>query len=290
MQTRIITKWVVTVFLIGFVLLAYGAPVSRVTNFVDGQVLTASQLNGEFNNVIGGVNSINNAQIATNAQIAPSKIAATIKGDAIERDGTTGALSVKTDDTTVEISGDNVQIKDNGVTLAKMADNSVDTAELVDGAVTTAKIEDAAVTQAKRAALGQQISSSSGTGYSNATASFTDVTNLSVTITTTGRPVFIGMIGDGSSSVQLTSGGGGIITGNLRMLEGANTLFTSQLNQNIGASGDPAATLRFPCSAFSTVFVGTAATYTFKIQGAGGVNFNTTTLSVNNCKLVAYEL
>ncbi len=270
---------------------AIAAPVSRVTNFVDGNVLTASQLNSEFNNVISGVNSITDAQIASGAAIAPSKISAVIKGTSIARDGTTGALSVKTDNVGIESSGDNLQLKDVGVTAAKLATNSVQTAKIVDLAVTTAKIADGAVTQAKRAALNIQTSSGSGTGYSNATATPTDVTNLSVTITTTGRPVFIGMIGDGSSSsaVQLSSTGG-ILTGSLFILEASTQISDNILNATYASSSAPAVNKRHPCSSFNIIYTPAAGTYTYKVQANGGVNFNTTTISVDNCKLVAYEL
>lgn len=57
--------------------------------------------------------------------------------------------------------------------------------------VDTAAIQPLAVTRAKQAAVGQQISSSSST-YTTSSASFTAITNLSVTITTTGRPVVVG--------------------------------------------------------------------------------------------------
>lgn len=56
--------------------------------------------------------------------------------------------------------------------------------------ITTAKIADANVTRPKLVAVGQQISSSSGVATVTGT-SIVDVTNLSVTITTTGRPVVI---------------------------------------------------------------------------------------------------
>lgn len=147
MRTRLtVNKWLLTVILMAGAF-AVAAPVSRVTNFVDSNVLTASQLNSEFNNVLGGVNSINNAQIATNAQIAPSKIAGTIKGSGIERNGSTGALSVKTDNVTLEVSSDNVQIKDDGVTNAKIANDAVNTDQLADGAVTLDKIASAVLQQ-----------------------------------------------------------------------------------------------------------------------------------------------
>lgn len=115
------------------------ATISRIYNFTDGQILTAEQLNNEFNNVVNGVNSIDNDNIATGANISPAKISSAIKGSGITRNASTGALSVNPDDTSIEISADEVAIKDLGVTTGKI--NT--------GAVTTSKIADAAVTPAK---------------------------------------------------------------------------------------------------------------------------------------------
>lgn len=112
---------------------------SRIYDFTDGQVLTAEQLDGEFNNLVNTVNAIDNDNIATGANISPVKISASIKGDAINRDTTTGSLSVKTDNVGVEVSGDNVQLKDLGVVTAKINTGAVTAVKIADGAVTPAK-------------------------------------------------------------------------------------------------------------------------------------------------------
>lgn len=294
MRTRLtVNKWLITVILMAGTI-AIGAPVSRVTNFVDGNVLTASQLNSEFNNVIGGVNSVNNAQIATNAQIAPSKIAGTIKGDAIDRNGSTGALSVKTDNATVEISGDNIQIKDDGVTNAKLAADSVDVDQIIDEAVTTAKLDDGAVTQAKRAALNFVESSSSG-GFSTTSTTLTDVTNLSISITTTGRPVFIGLVGASTSDTNTNLSFLGISSNGASGTGGVYLLRDSSVISNVNfaaSSGNGSATNMYnTCSSFSMVETPSAGTYTYKVQARGfTIPGTTTTVAVSRCKLVAYEL
>lgn len=294
MRIQTMHKVLVTVLLmVGTFIIA--APVSRVTNFIDGQILTASQLNTEFNNVIGGVNSINNSQIATNAQIAPSKIAATIKGDAIERNGSTGALSVKTDNTTVEISGDNIQIKDDGVTNTKIANDAVDTDQLATGAVTTAKIEDAAVTPAKLAAR-NLVESTAVNSFSTTNTSLTDVTNLSVSITTTGRPVFIGMI---SSSTSTTTTGMGLVSissnnntalGGLWFLRGSSVITNFRLAYS--TQGSAASTsYENGCSNYFFIETPSAGTHTYKVQARiGTIPGVTSTVRVESCKLVAYEL
>jgi len=58
--------------------------ISRVTTWSDGQTLTASALNGEFNNILNDYNgSITNANISGSAAIATSKINATFPSGAI---------------------------------------------------------------------------------------------------------------------------------------------------------------------------------------------------------------
>ena len=138
MKTQNILKTIGALGLL-FAIVVWAAPVSRVTEFSDGDVLTASDLNSEFNNLITGINSINNAQIANSAAIAPSKIAATIKGDAIARNASTGALSTKVDDTTLEIASDALRIKDDGVTTDKIIDDAVTTAKIADNSVSFAQ-------------------------------------------------------------------------------------------------------------------------------------------------------
>lgn len=56
----------------------YNAVISRSTVWSDGQTLTASALNGEFNNILNDYNSnITNANISASAAIALSKLATT---------------------------------------------------------------------------------------------------------------------------------------------------------------------------------------------------------------------
>lgn len=220
-----------------FSLTADAAIVSRVTSFSDGQVLFASQLNNEFNNLISGINSINNDQIASNANISASKLSATLAGDGITRDGTTGALSISVDDSSIEIDSNTLQVKDGGISNAKIRDSaavsvigrsanstgdvadiaaasngqvlkresnalvfdSVDAADITDGAVTFAKR--AARTDGGAGAGTGQIARSNALTSQALTGSFADLTNLSITITTQGGPVRLELISsDGASS------------------------------------------------------------------------------------------
>lgn len=126
---------------------AGAAVCSRTLSFVDGSVLTAAQLNNEFNAITNCANSLDNANIITAANILPIKIDATIAypAFAILRDGVTGGLKVNVDGSTIEISSNALQIKDGGVTVSKLASNSVTTAKIVDSNVTFSKMAIGAV-------------------------------------------------------------------------------------------------------------------------------------------------
>lgn len=109
---------------------SHAAVCSRVYTFADGSILTASQLNTEFNTAINCINSINEDNIAANANFDPTTISPTIAGDGLGRDGSTGILSVNIDDVGIEISGDDLQLKNSGVVTAKIADANVTRAKL----------------------------------------------------------------------------------------------------------------------------------------------------------------
>lgn len=145
----------------------------------------------------------------------------------------------------------------------------IGTTQLADNAVTTVKITDAAVTRPKLVAVGQQISSTCG--FFAPTTSFTDVTNLSVTITTTGRPVMVILQSDGSASLSfLQASGGGTL--DLALFRGASQISDWHFGSAVNCPTlylDPVA----------------AGTYTYKVQAkasSGG--------AVDQMVLVAYEL
>lgn len=177
----------------------------------------------------------------------------------------------------------------NSVTTAKIADNAVTTAKILDANVTTAKIADNAITPAKRAALGQQVSSSSGSYSLTGTTSITDVTNLSITITTTGRPVFVGLISDGTgvqstivytdTQVQLSP--------ELYFYRGATNISAQSFAQRVGGSSVYSFT-GVPVSAVSHIDIPSAGTYTYKFSVRPTAS--TAVMEVLNAKLIAYEL
>lgn len=80
-------------------------------------------------------------------------------------------------------------------------DHSITDAKIQSGGLNTSSIANNAVTQAKRAALNIVTSGSTGTspGY-QFTSTFQQITNFSISVTTTGRTVQLGIIPDGNGT------------------------------------------------------------------------------------------
>jgi hypothetical protein len=191
--------------------------------------------------------------------------------------------TTKLDSTNIQTGGiDTANYAALSVDSAALAASAVSTAKIADSAVTTAKILDAAVTQTKRAALGQQVSSSSG-NFTTGSTSFTDVTNLSVTITTTGRPVFLSLNSDGTgngSEIGIVAATGAT-SGSIKILRGSTNIYQAILG------GGTAGTF-MPPSAVICIDTPSAGTYTYKIQCS--VFINTASFTVQYAQLVAFEL
>lgn len=171
------------------------------------------------------------------------------------------------DGSTVEIaSSSTLQVKASGITTTQLANGSV--------------------TPAKKSALGLQTSASSGS-YTSSSTSFVQVTNLSVTITTTGRPVFVGLIADPStfSTIVLARANGVVLAGTVAIVSGATPIAQYALNSTLttGAFGS----LAYPVASISTIDSPSAGsqTYTCQVQVLSGSQF-----SITNCRLIAYEL
>lgn len=183
-------------------------------------------------------------------------------------------------------SGKGVQIP-----TAGLVDNAITTVKITDLNVTTAKIAANAVTRAKLEALGQQASAS--VVFTTASTSYVDITNATITITTTGRPVILMVVPDGSATsyigIALTSPAafvGRTIAAFIKLVRDASDVQThvisdtaEQTASNIG--------LQLPANLLFFDAPG-AGTYTYKLQGI--VNGADELLDLFNCRLVAYEL
>lgn len=150
--------------------------------------------------------------------------------------------------------------------------------------INTAQIADGAVTPAKRSALGQQISSSSGS-FSTTSTTFVDVTNLTVTITTTGRPVWVGLQPDGDTSDNAGIGctvASGTSIASFQILRGGSVISRAYVAAD-GLFGFS------PPGSLWLIDVPTAGTYTYKVQTKTDTG-SSPTAKVLLSKLVAYEL
>lgn len=163
--------------------------------------------------------------------------------------------------------------------------------------ITTTSITDAAVTRAKLSALGQQVSSSSDTNLITGGAGvFADVTNLSVSITTTGRPVFLCLIPESGSVDAVLQLRNTTTTSGLERM-GISIRFvrdtTNIARWTYAAIVDSAHTgtdaVSIPSSSVFHVDVVTAGTYTYKVQAAR-LTGNEDDVAIFESKLVAFEL
>jgi hypothetical protein len=166
-------------------------------------------------------------------------------------------------------SGDKMMFVDSTGQSTVTADVDNSTLEIVGS---TIRVKDAGVTRAKLAPLGQQISASSGVMVTNATLS----NALSVTLTTTGRPIYMALISDGSGNESY----GISTTGNLGIFFKRNN---ANLARNIANSSTT-----YPISTFWHIDTAApAGVHTISIDfiTSGGGN-----ATLAYAKLIAFEL
>ncbi len=135
-----------------------------------------------------------------------------------------------------------------------------------------------------------QISSSSGT-FSSGSGSYVDVTNLAVTLTTTGRPVVLTLVADGDTTngnngqVQALQSSGHTAEIVIAFVEGSTII--SQQTSTESDTGNLDIAQYIPSSSFSHFYVPAAGTYTWKVRAK--VNTGSA-VGVLYTKLVAYEI
>lgn len=132
------------------------------------------------------------------------------------------------------------------------------------------------------------ISASSGSASTTSTAAST-VTNMSLTISTSGRPIYLGIIGDGSGSATSLA-----VSGVSAATKAAFYSFyrgTSALGIQSVSGGWPSAAsanqVTIPTSALQHIDIPSAGTHTYTVKffSTGGVTAN-----LANSKFIAYEL
>lgn len=181
----------------------------RVTTWVSNQVLTASALNGEFNNILNNAQasswigfSANVAQMQQ--QTSPGGVGSeSLAGSIADELQRIRFMLAFLSGQTFWYDQTGSTLGTNGIQTASINDQAVTAAKIANGAITTTQISaTAGILKTQLVSLGQQVSASSG-NFGTTNNSFVDVTNLSVTITTTGRPVAFLLIADGSANTPL---------------------------------------------------------------------------------------
>jgi len=149
------------------------------------------------------------------------------------------------------------------------------------------------------AKIGQvAIAASTSGSFSTSSTSYVDVTNVTVTITTSGRPTVVSvcpLAGSSASFVGLnTAAGGGASTQKTALLSIVRTASGSTVSTRVGCmsmTNNLAANELFYTTPQMTVIdTSVAGTYTFKLQAQMASGYTATTVEVRNVKIVAYEL
>lgn len=248
---------------------------SRIKTWVSNEILTASDLNAEFNNLL--TNAVDSSIVGSSANASAMQSTTSPGGVGSE------SLAASVHDELLRIR---YKLKEiiGGAQWYSTPDFDLT------GTLGTSNIADGAITQAKRASLGQQLSSSSSTFTSNS-GSFTDVTNLTVSITTTGRPVFLALVSDGSGNTSQiyqtnSTNASGIVT--FIYLRGATEIARYEITSTTVASSGTTKPSIGPASNMLMIESVAAGTYTYKMQIKTD---NTDTYGgVKYMKLMAFEL
>ena len=140
--------------------------------------------------------------------------------------------------------------------------------------------------------LGVAISPSSGL-FQVTSSTFTDITNFSVTIQTSGRPVMLQIIPSSTTSSYVSITGTNsnlILSGALKFLQGTSTLCTQGIQGGFASSTAAPVNnyIKWPPGSFVYVDTPAAGTYSYSVQME--VDFSGTVGNVSYCKLMAREL
>lgn len=134
-------------------------------------------------------------------------------------------------------------------------------------------------------AVGMQLSASSG-NFSTSSTPYVDVTNLTVTLTTTGRPVMVGLMGDGTANTIFGVGCNGATgcDGSFAVNRDGSVIAESVV-RTLGPTQ-----LIVPPGGLNAMDPVTAGTHTYKIQAKNITVGGSTQAVVIFTTLWAYEL
>lgn len=272
-------------------------------NYDQGEILLEADLDAIQDGLETFFNTtkINDDNLQDNSIDGSTKFIADSVVTALFASGTIEAAKIN------DLAVTTAKIADSAVTTAKIAALNITTAKILDDNVTTAKIAANAVTAAKLTD-GSEFSSASGTVSHDATAavgSDITITNASVSVTTTGRPVMLTLVSSSvddtsPSSIKLASvySSGSLYPDHqmtLKLYKDAVLTYTWTLNialfTGLAAQIDAAS---LPPGAFTYIDSPAAGTYTYELKmnyaEAFSSGYSSATLVAKDVKLVAVEL
>tara|TARA_R110000868_G_scaffold242882_7_gene498506 strand:- start:630 stop:1481 length:852 start_codon:yes stop_codon:yes gene_type:complete len=260
---------------------AFAAQIPTPTQFAAGQRIVASQVNSNFT----AVNSVVNGNIASDNIVAGGIVAGNLSTDSV-----TTAKILALNVTTAKLAAGsvtNAKLEDLGITSDKIAVSGVATANIATGSIITAKVASESITRVKQAALGQVITGS--VTFTTTSATFVDVTDATVTLTHSGRPVFVGVVSDGTDNAatfQATSASVPDVSAEYKILRGSTVVARGYICRT-GTGIADVATCNAPVSVWGLDHA-PAGTYVYKLQ-VKAVSASTT-VNANFIKMVAFEL
>ena len=278
---------------------------SRIKTWVSNEVLTAADLNAEFDNILTNSRatsitgySADTTTMQTTADPYPGSsesLASSVAEELTRLRYVIKQMSGQTQwyiDPVGSLSTggiDAANLASNAVTTVKINNLAVTTAKIDDLGVTTGKIAANAVTRAKLASLANL--SSTGTGAALAVTGTTITTLCTRTFTGTGRPIALIFQGDSDAAqtpyLRVNNAAGAEARGYLLFYRDSTILAKYVLGAK--STGGTAGDLYLPPSAFT--YVDTAATsspVTYYIKAAGLTSDDVVT--ANYSVLLAYEL
>lgn len=173
-----------------------------------------------------------------------------------------------------------------------------------DGSITKAKFSGGAVSQAMlqtratgtSVAAGGYATSASTGAFSGTNTSLTDVTNATVTIVATGRPVWVGLISDGTINTSAScsvgafknSANAGSAESSFAIVRDSTVISYSRVSHTVstGSTGS-GLFVKTPCGAVYMIDTPTAGSHVYKLQYVSATGMTST---VEYSLLAAYEL
>lgn len=242
-------------------------PLTITKTYLNGNILTETDLDNAFNSVSTLLNTtlLDSSYIQTGGLIGANLANGTI---AIAQ---MGAQSVGT---------------------AQLTSSAVTTAIIAPAAVTTVNIASSAVSRAQQAPVGQQVSGSCG-NFTTTNTFATDVTNLTLTITGSSRPILLALESVSTDAlnpgwIEVSDGTNNpvrpIVT--LTLLRGASVIWATRLGGVF--TGTTNANFYVAPPGFLMLDTPGAGTFTYKIQAQ--LVDNNLSCQMFNLSLVAYEL